>query len=191
MSTKYFIKIVTIITIFCPTLVFAKVGMPQLNPESFYSQIFWLIISFSILYWIMAKFILPKISITLRSRRDKILNDLDSAEELKKKSEEILKNYENLLLKEKEKRQTIIKKAMNNAEKSFNDKITNIESSCNARIKETEEKITAARLQAKESIKNNAISISDDIVTKVVGLKLVNKDSKLLIEELFKRNRYN
>ena len=37
-------------------------SMPQLNPEFFASQIFWLIISFAILYIVMAKFALPKIA---------------------------------------------------------------------------------------------------------------------------------
>ena len=35
-------------------------GMPQLNPEFWVSQIFWLILSFGILYLVLSKMVLPK-----------------------------------------------------------------------------------------------------------------------------------
>ena len=38
-------------------------GMPQLNPEFWISQIFWLTLTFGILYVVLSKFILPKISV--------------------------------------------------------------------------------------------------------------------------------
>ena len=37
-------------------------GMPQLNPEFWISQIFWLTLTFGILYLVLSKLILPKIS---------------------------------------------------------------------------------------------------------------------------------
>ena len=44
-------------------------GMPQLNPEFWISQIFWLTISFGILFVILSKFILPKIRNNIELRR--------------------------------------------------------------------------------------------------------------------------
>ena len=61
-------------------------SMPQLNPEFFASQIFWLIISFAILYVVMAKFALPKIADVIESRRDIIARDFEDAEDYKKDS---------------------------------------------------------------------------------------------------------
>ena len=49
-------------------LVFSKVngaesgGMPQLNPEFWFSQIFWLIVTFGFMFIVLAKLVLPKIS---------------------------------------------------------------------------------------------------------------------------------
>ena len=43
-------------------------GMPQLNPEFWVSQIFWLVLTFGLLYIILSKLILPKISNNLESR---------------------------------------------------------------------------------------------------------------------------
>ena len=57
------IVILLFITCFaCFNTVFAAEsgGMPQLNPEFWISQIFWLIITFGILFIVLTKVILPK-----------------------------------------------------------------------------------------------------------------------------------
>ena len=48
-------------------------GMPQLDPEFWFSQIFWLVITFGILYLVLSKLILPKISENLETRKSQIL----------------------------------------------------------------------------------------------------------------------
>ena len=54
-------------------------GMPQLNTEYFASQIFWLVISFIILYVVMAKYALPKIANVIETREDIIARDVEEA----------------------------------------------------------------------------------------------------------------
>ena len=55
-------------------------GMPQLNPEFWVSQMFWLVLTFGILYIILSKLILPKISDNLESRKSQILENIETAE---------------------------------------------------------------------------------------------------------------
>ena len=55
-------------------------GMPQLNPEFWISQIFWLTLTFGILYVILSKFILPKISANLELRKSQIQENIEAAE---------------------------------------------------------------------------------------------------------------
>ena len=55
-------------------------GLPQMDISTFPSQIFWLVVTFSILYMFMWKFVIPKLRITIEERRDKILNDINEAE---------------------------------------------------------------------------------------------------------------
>ena len=76
-------------------------GMPQLNPEFWISQIFWLIISFGILFVILSKFILPKIRNNIELRKSQILDNIETAEKQKVESENKLKDYENLILNSK------------------------------------------------------------------------------------------
>ena len=76
-------------------------GMPQLNPEFWISQIFWLTLTFGILYIVLSKLILPKISENLESRKSQILENIEAAEKQRESSEAKLKEYQEVLLKSK------------------------------------------------------------------------------------------
>ena len=76
-------------------------GMPQLNPEFWVSQIFWLIITFGILYIVLSKFILPKISSNLELRKSQIQENIETAEKQREMSEVKLKEYDEIILKSK------------------------------------------------------------------------------------------
>ena len=57
-------------------------GMPQLNPEFWISQIFWLVLTFGTLYLVLSKLILPKISANLEKRKSQILENIEAAKNL-------------------------------------------------------------------------------------------------------------
>ena len=76
-------------------------GMPQLNPEFWFSQIFWLVITFGILYLVLSKIILPKISDNLETRKSQVLENLELAEKQRNESETKLKEFDNIILKSK------------------------------------------------------------------------------------------
>ena len=76
-------------------------GMPQLNPEFWISQIFWLTLTFGILYVVLSKLILPKISNNLESRKSQILENIEAAEKQREDSETKLKEYEEIISKSK------------------------------------------------------------------------------------------
>ena len=73
-------------------------GMPQLDPEFWFSQIFWLIITFGILFIVLSKIILPKISENLEIRKSKISENIEAAERNKEESENKIKEYEKIIL---------------------------------------------------------------------------------------------
>lgn len=55
-------------------------GMPQFDIATFPSQIFWLLVSFAILYVLMSRLVLPRISSTIEARETKIQGDLAAAQ---------------------------------------------------------------------------------------------------------------
>ena len=86
-------------------------GMPQLNPEFWVSQIFWLLITFGILYLVLSKLILPKISKNLESRKSQISENIEAAEKHRKNSDSKLKEYDDIILKSKLEANNIFKEA--------------------------------------------------------------------------------
>ena len=72
-------------------------GLPQLDPTKFSSQIIWLVISFSVLYLLMARMALPRIGAVLEERRYKIEDNLQKAEALKTEAADAAEAYETSL----------------------------------------------------------------------------------------------
>ena len=68
--------------------------MPQLEITTYPSQIFWLVVSFLILYLIMSRIIIPRISSVIKSRESEIKNNIHIAEQMYKDTEIINNEYE-------------------------------------------------------------------------------------------------
>ena len=73
--------------------------MPQLEPSSFISQIFWLTITFLTLWFVMSFFIVPRIASIIDERQQKIDIDIQKAEKVNQKASDILERYENMIQK--------------------------------------------------------------------------------------------
>ena len=85
-----------------------SVGMPQLNPEFWISQIFWLTLTFGILYVVLSKLILPKISANLELRKSEIQENIEAAENQRKNSEQKLNEYNTIISKSRLEAKNII-----------------------------------------------------------------------------------
>jgi F-type H+-transporting ATPase subunit b len=82
--------------------------MPQLDFSTYASQIFWLFITFGILYIAMARFALPNVREVLENRRSRIINDLTKAEKLRKEAESAQAGFASSLNKAHEKAHFIL-----------------------------------------------------------------------------------
>lgn len=71
-----------------------KGGMPQLDPTGFPPQLVWLAITFVILYVLMSRVLLPRISGVLEARQGRISADLEQAEALKQEAEKAIADYQ-------------------------------------------------------------------------------------------------
>ncbi len=69
-------------------------GMAQLDLSTWTSQIFWLVITFGALYFIVSRFILPKIDQGLTNRGDRIADDLNDAARMNSEAQQAELDYE-------------------------------------------------------------------------------------------------
>ena len=128
-------------------------GMPQLNPEFWISQIFWLTLTFGILYIVLSKLILPKISANLELRKSQIQENIEAAEKQRESSESKLKEYDEIILKSKLEAKNIFKDAREKALKDINSKKEILDKQIDEEIKNAEKEIETLKKSAPEKIK--------------------------------------
>ncbi|MDZ7905229.1 MAG: F0F1 ATP synthase subunit B' [Cypionkella sp.] len=75
----------------------AKAGMPQLDFSTFPNQIFWLLVTLGVIYFVLSRVALPRIGGTIANRKGTITADLSAAEELKQKAVEAEAAYDEAL----------------------------------------------------------------------------------------------
>ncbi len=163
-------------------------GMPQLNPEFWISQIFWLTLTFGTLYIILSKLILPKISANLELRKSQIQENIEAAEKQRKESEIKLKEYDEIILKSRLKANDIFKDSREKVIKDINIKKEALDEQIDEEIKKVEKEINQLKETSPEKINKIAIEISSDILKKLIGADVNNSSISAIVNDLLKRN---
>ena len=163
-------------------------GMPQLDPEFWISQIFWLTLTFGILYVVLSKLILPKISANLELRKSQIQENIEAAEKQREDSEAKLKEYDEVVLKSKLKAKNIFKDAREKALKDINSKKEILDEQINEEIKKAEQEIEFLRKSAPEKINRIAIDTSSDLIKKLIGTEINSSSISAIVDDLSKKN---
>ena len=163
-------------------------GMPQLNPEFWISQIFWLTLTFGILYLVLSKLILPKISANLELRKSQIQENIEAAEKQRESSELKLKEYDNIILKSKIQAKNIFNAAREKVIKDINSKKETLEKQIDEEIKKTEQEINVLKKSAPEKINRIAIETSSELLKKLIGADVNNSSISAIVDDLSKRN---
>ena len=164
-------------------------GMPQLNPEFWVSQIFWLIITFGILYIVLSKFILPKISSNLELRKSQIQENIETAEKQREISEVKLKEYDEIILKSKLEAKNIFKNAREKVIKDINLKKETLDKQIDEEISNAEQEIKTLKRDATDKINKIAIETSSDLLKKLIGTEINNSSISAIVDDLSKKNK--
>ena len=189
MIIKYLIQLI-FFNLFIIKEVFAAEsgGMPQLNPEFWVSQIFWLTLTFGILYVILSKLILPKISANLELRKTQIQENIEAAEKQRESSESKLKEYETLVSKSKLEAKNIFKETREKALKDINSKKEVLEKQIDDEIKKAEDEIFQLKKSAPQKINKIAIETSSEILKKLIGTEINNSSISAIVDDLVKKD---
>ena len=163
-------------------------GMPQLNPEFWISQIFWLTLTFGILYIVLSKLILPKISANLEMRKSQIQENVEAADKQRKSSEAKLKEYDDIILKSKLEAKNIFKDAKDKLFKEINLKKETLDKQIDAEIKKAEQEIEVLKRSAPEKINKIAIETTSELLIKLIGTEVNNSSISSIVNDLSKKN---
>ena len=164
-------------------------GMPQLNPEFWVSQIFWLILTFGFLFVILSKFILPKISNNLELRKSQILENIETAEKQKIESEKKIKEYETLINNSKNEARNYFNEARKKIIQDIDKKREKIEEEINLEIRNAEKEIARLKKSSPEKINKIASETSAQLIKQLIGEEINNSSISAIVEDLSKKNK--
>jgi len=162
-------------------------GMPQLNPEFWISQVFWLTLTFGILYVVLSKLILPKISANLELRKSQIQENIEAAEKQRESSVSKLKEFDDIILKNKLEAKNIFKSAREKAIKDINLKKDALDKQIDEEIKKVEIELETLKKNAPEKINQIAIETSSELIKKLIGADINNSSISAIVNDFSKK----
>ena len=158
-------------------------GMPQLNPEFWVSQIVWLILTFGVLYLVLSKLILPKISENLESRKSQILENIETAESQREESEKKLKEFEKIILESKLEAKNYFNEARQKILDDINSKRLALEKDIDEEISAAEQEVNNLKIGSHEKIRNIAVETSSELIKQLIGEEANNSSISAIVEE--------
>lgn len=142
-------------------------GLPQLNLETFPSQIFWLVVTLVILYLLFTRVVLPRVGGVIEERHDAIEDDLDRAADYKRRAEEAEKSYQKALSDARAEAQRIADATRADIQKQIDEATAKADAEINEKLKESEGRIAEIRTQAAVAVREVAVETAQALVEAV------------------------
>lgn len=144
--------------------------MPQLEPLDWAPQLIWLVVTFGILYVLMLKVALPRIGSVLDMRRAHIAKDIETAETLRRETEEAIAAYEQAIAEAKQKAQNIAQEGRAKLNEEIAAERATLDRELAAKSKEAEARIDEAKASALKEVNKVAADVAADIVQRLIGV---------------------
>lgn len=144
-------------------------GMPQLDFSTFPNQIFWLLVTLVVIYFVLSRVALPRIGSVLAERKGTITNDLAAAEELKQKAVGAEKAYNDALVAARAEASKIVAAAKADIQKDLDKALAKADAEIAAKAAESEKRIAEIRAGAMEAVTEVAKDTAKELVTALGG----------------------
>ena len=165
--------------------------MPQLNPEFFLSQLFWLVIAFSFLLIFLWRISLPRISKVLEKRETKINNDIGEAKKIQAEAEKIQEQIDNEIMKTREENAQNIKDLNINLQNKTLDELKKIDISLSKKINEAANLIEKNKQKSIKEIDEKVLEITKLILSKLSSNVISDEEIKKVVVSSSKKGLNN
>ena len=139
-------------------------GMPQLDLSTFPNQIFWLVVTLGVMYFVLVRIALPRISSVLAERQGTITSDIAAAEELKLQAAAAETAYNKALADARSEAQAIVAKTRDEIQADLDAAIAVADAEIAAKVAESEAAIAEIRDGAVDAVKVVAKSTAKAVV---------------------------
>ncbi len=144
--------------------------MPQFDPTSFASQLFWLVVTFVALYWVVAKIGIPRIGEVLEQRALVIQDDLDRATQLKAEIDQAIETYEAAMTAARDQAHEHLRVVQAEMKAVAEARTAELSAQITKQIGETETRINQAKQAAMDGLTSIAVGTARDVVGKLAAL---------------------
>ena len=158
--------------------------MPQLNPEFFVSQLFWLVVTFSFLLVFLWRISLPRIGNILEKRERKINEDLTAAKELQSEAENIQDKIEQQLKQARSDASELIKSSSASFQDKAQNEITKLEKELDEKITDSSNKIEKIKNESLNQIQSQINEITKLTLSKVISFEVTDDEIKNAVQNL-------
>lgn len=146
-------------------------GFPPFDPEYFAAHIMWFLISFGLLYLILAWRILPKIGGVIEERADRIRDDLDLAARASAEAEDAKESYERQSADAKARARAMAADAKVAADKEIAEANAKLDAEIAAKLDAAQTRIAASVEKARGEIKDAVKEGAGAIVSALTPIK--------------------
>lgn len=150
------------------------VGMPQLDLSTFSNQIFWLVVTLVVMYYVMSRVALPRVAAVLADRRSTITGDIAAAEEFKLKAQEAEAAYTAALATARAEANRIVEAAKADMQAALDAQVAKADAQIAAKAQDSEARI--------RDIRDNAMSmvseVSKDVTADILSVFDVKADGR-------------
>jgi F-type H+-transporting ATPase subunit b len=157
--------------------------MPQLDTTYYLSQIFWLVVTFALLYLLMAKVALPRVAEVLEARQARIAADLDRASAMRREAEEALAAYERRLEESRARAHQLYMETADAIARESAARQQQLEAELGERLREAETRIAAARDAALAELHQVAADVAQAATEKLIGVKVNKQQVSSAVDE--------
>lgn len=155
---------------------------PPFDPAHFSSQLFWLAITFAVLYLLLSRVFLPRVGDILERRSGRIANDIDEAERLNEQAKASKVALEQSLAEARAKGRNMASEARASVEAEIAADSAKVDAELETKMVAAREKIEGMKAKALEHVDEIAIDTADAIVS-ALGSKATATQIKKAVEK--------
>ena len=156
--------------------------MPQLNPEFFVTQLFWLVVTFSFLLVFLWRISLPRIGNVLEKRQRKINEDLTTAKELQNEAEKIQDTIETQLKQARTDASEMVKSSALTLQDKTQLELSKLDKELDAKIEQSSATIEKSKNDSVLQIQNQINEITKLTLSKVAAFDVSDDEIKSAIK---------
>jgi F-type H+-transporting ATPase subunit b len=143
--------------------------MPQLDLSTFAPQLVWLVISFVVLYLLMAQLGLPRVGAAIEARRRRRDEDLSRAAELRTQARAAIAAYEAAQAEARAKAQATVRETIERLAAAAAERQRELAAALAEQVGAAEREIAAAKERALGDIREVAVEVAASVAVKLTG----------------------